>query len=336
MKRSFFLSKLQPKTLSATFSFIAIALVAAIGTYFLTTSHAAAPYTRVEAESGTYKGTASPIIDTTGASSNGTYVVFGGPPYTGPTETAIPVHVLDGDFYYYYAGATLNDGATYTADGVSVGMTQADPVVTSSSNLNEDRHSLMEIYAGTGGAAIEIGWEVDPHTANPGPGESLTPADTLPHLFISYWKNGTFICSDGFYCDGWVATSTSIYPGMALPVGPVGTFKILYQNGQWDLYYNNVEFGYFSGSVWGGAFTKLAYIQVYAEVETNSPASTCIQMGNGLSGTSPRAARFSNITLYDSSQKTAIPLNVFRTAPSTYNYGYVTATGFNIGGTGTC
>jgi hypothetical protein len=81
-----------------------------------------------------------------------------------------------------------------------------------------------------------------------------------------------------------VQFSSSVVPGMRLPVG--SNFAASYVNfgGNWWLFlWTDVGggwIGYYPGSVWGGSFTNLTLVQWFGEVyATNVPPAN--QMGNG-------------------------------------------------------
>lgn len=237
-------------------------------------------------------------------------------PYVGSLSDTLPVYVSGGS-NYYYAGTRQ----FVTASGASVNLTQAQPAVGQSAGI--DNHSLMElaIESSDGQQIVEIGWTVDPGLNG----------DTLPHLFVYHWVAGQTSCYNG--C-GFVQTGGTA-PGSVLSANTTGTFGISYSAGAWNLSYNNSTIGYFPGSLWSGTFTQLGLVQIFGEVSINPNSTTkCIQMGNGIAGSSSGSARISNVTLTGASLATA--LSPYATSSSPYSYGSASATGVNIGGPGIC
>ena len=236
--------------------------------------------------------------------------------YTGTLPNSLPVYVTSG-YNYYYAG----DRQYVTASGVSVTLSQAQPVVGQSSGT--ENHSLIELAASSsdGAQVIEIGWIVD----------QILNGDSLPHLFVYHWINGGGSC---YNACGFVQTG-GVTPGSPLAVNTTGTFAISYSSGNWNLSYDGSTIGYFPGSLWSGNFSQIGFIQAFGEVAI-SPASTtqCIQMGNGIAGNTNGSATISNLTLIGSSSAAAF--SPFATVPSTYSYGNASASGASIGGPGSC
>jgi hypothetical protein len=230
------------------------------------------------------------------------------PPITIPLYTS-------GNFTYYWAG-----GRQYaTASGASVDLSQDQPTVTQTSG--SENHSLMEMSVEdtAGKQIVEVGWMVDQVLFN----------NALPHLFVYHWVDGQTSCYNG--C-GFVQVSSTNVPGESLTVGATGNFEINYTNNAWYIYYNGDTLGYFPSSLWSGTFTQAGFIETFGEVETSS--STCIEMGDGIAGTSPGSAQISNFTLLGSS--TAADLGPYQTASSNYSYGSLTPDGLTIGGSGPC
>ena len=227
----------------------------------------------------------------------------------------IPINTSKNGAKYYYAGGQQ----MASASGASVDLTQEQPSV--SQTMGGGNHSLMElsVESSDDNQIVEVGWIVDQQQIG----------DSQPHLFVYHWVNGQGSCYN--YC-GFVRSSTTNYPGESVPVGQTGQYKINFENGNWDMYYNGDLLGYFPESLWSGSFTQAGLIQAFAEVETTG--TTCIQMGNGTLGTSAGSAQISNFSLLGS---TAAPtLNPYVTDSSPYNYGSATATSMNIGGPGIC
>jgi hypothetical protein len=205
---------------------------------------------------------------------------------------------------------------------VSVRFGQAEPRTTGTSQTG---HTLVELSVGTsdGRQYVEVGW--------------ILPAangDRRPRLFVYHWVNGHTSCYNG--C-GFVQVSGSVHPGDALAVGATGTYAINYSGGQWQVFYNGVEVGYFPASLWSGTFTRAGFTQVFGEV-ASSTLPTCTQMGNGIYGSNGGSLLISGYTLLGSSTSPYLSpynLNNFNgSRNSGYNYGGATATSLRIGGPG--
>ena len=206
------------------------------------------------------------------------------------------------------------------ATGASITMYQAAPA-----GVTSDGHSLQELAlqstnSTTTANTVEIGWTVDPGTNG----------DYQPHLFVYHWVNGQGTCYNG--C-GFVSTSSTVKPGMALTPGATGTFTLYNYGGDWWAYYNNVAFGYFPGSLWNGTFTSTYSISAFGEVAADGQTS-CTQMGDGAYGSAGGSSWISDYQLYGSTSQPR--LTVTATDPSYYNAGSVTPTSFNLGGPGAC
>lgn len=204
--------------------------------------------------------------------------------------------------------------------GASVTMYQAAPTGVAS-----DGHSLQELALQstpdtTVANTIEVGWTVDPSTNG----------DYQPHLFVFHWVNGQGTCYNG--C-GFVQVSSTVRAGMALQAGTSATFGLRYYSGNWWVLYNNTWFGYFPGSLWGGAFTSANSVSAFGEVAADK-APSCTDMGDGAYGSSGGASWISNFQLYGAGS--APRFTVKSTDPSYYNSGSVTATSFTLGGPGAC
>lgn len=239
-------------------------------------------------------------------------------PYVGSLPSSVPVFTSGGN-NYYYAG----DRQFAIASGVSVTLRQAQPQVAQSAGT--ENHSLMEMAAESsdGKQIVEIGWMVDP----------IFNRDSLPHLFVFYWANGQ--PSSCYNTCGFVSTSNTVAPGYAVSVGAAGNYSISYYNSGWYIAYNGTQLGYFPESLWGGSFTQLGFIGIFGEVEISSGSTTkCIQMGNGIAGSSTGSAAISNFSLDGSTSAPA--LSPYVTASSSYSYGFATPNGVNIGGSGSC
>ncbi len=223
---------------------------------------------------------------------------------------------------FYYAGASESIAG---AKGASVNFTQADPSVPVIPNKED--HSLIELATTvkSGYNYIEVGWTVDP----------MQFGDSNAHLFISRWIGTTDQCyvSSINTCGFTQVSGTT--PGEAISSSGIGNFKINLVDSNWYVYYNNNEIGYFPESLWGSNADLITTVQVFGEVEIQSNTTTCVQMGNGLSGTSPSSARVSDYSLISSSDKSAFT-SFYQTPSNNYYLGLPAATNFNIGGPGIC
>ena len=215
--------------------------------------------------------------------------------------------------YYYYAAAFLT-GSAPAAQGR---FTQESPYVAP-----EDYHSLAEMLGGSGdgGDMIELGWTVDPGLNH----------DTLPHLFVFHWVNGSPTCYNG--C-GWVQVSPTRYPGMALPVsGTPQRYSLRFAAGKWWVGYQGEWIGYFPASIWSDRFQELGLVQWFGEVAASGP-QPCTQMGDGIFGSGLNAAAVvsEKVGLQPAS---ATPGEV--TEPAYYAIGNFTGNGYRFGGPGAC
>ncbi|MEY9895199.1 hypothetical protein ABIA31_008888 [Catenulispora sp. MAP5-51] len=220
-----------------------------------------------------------------------------------------------GSCYSYVTGR--QDAA---ATGASVDMYQADPYGVASNGHSLQELALQNTYDTTTADTIEIGWSVDPGVNG----------DYQTHLFVYHWVNGQGTC---YNACGFVQTSSTVRAGMTLTPGATGRFSLVNYNGDWWAYYNNVPFGYFPGSLWGGAFTTAYSISSFGEVASSNQMA-CTQMGDGAYGSSPGSSSISGFELYGSDA--APDFTVTATDPGYYDYGAATATSFNLGGPGAC
>lgn len=221
-----------------------------------------------------------------------------------------------GACFSYVTGTQTTSATT----GASVDMYVGAPA-----GVGTDGHSLQELALQTTGGTtvantIEVGWTVDPGVNG----------DYQPHLFVYHWINGQGTCYNG--C-GFVQVNQSIRAGMALNRNTPASFALINYSGNWWAYYNNVPFGYFPGSEWGGTFNTAQSVSAFGEVAA-SRQPTCAQMGNGAYGSAPGSSWISNYQLYGSPDRPY--LSVFATDPGSYNYGSVRPTSFNLGGPGGC
>ncbi|KAA2252421.1 DUF239 domain-containing protein [Solihabitans fulvus] len=208
-----------------------------------------------------------------------------------------------------------------TTSGAGVTMYQAAPA-----NVSANGHSLQELAlqntnSTTTADTVEIGWTIDPGTYG----------DYQTHLFVFFWINGQPQCYNAG-C-GFVQVSSTVTAGMTLTPGTYGSFALRNYNGDWWAYYNNVPFGYFPGSEWGGAFTTAHTVSAFGEVSAPSQPS-CTQMGDGVFGSQSGASSISNYQLYGSSSQPYFAVTA--TDPSYYDAGSATPTSFRLGGPGGC
>lgn len=236
---------------------------------------------------------------------------------TAPAHT-ISCKGYSNSYCYQWVGARQ----FISASGVSVSFGQAAPKTTGTA-LNG--HTLVELSVGTsdGRQYVEVGWILP-----------ATNGDKRPRLFVYHWVNGHTSCYNG--C-GFVQVSSTIHPGDALTVGATGTYKINYSGGQWQVFYNGTEVGYFPASLWSGTFTQAGFTQIFGEV-ASSTLPTCTQMGNGIYGNSGGSLLISGYSLIGSGTAPNLSpynLNNFNgSRNSGYNYGGATPTSLRIGGPG--
>lgn len=251
----------------------------------------------------------APQLPTQGSSSS--------PPYVGSLPSTVPVYT-SGAYNFYYVGGRQYANAT----GASATLSQAQPVVPEQPSA--ENHSLIElaVQSADGQQIVEVGWVVD----------STMNGDNSPHLFVYHWVAGQTSCYNG--C-GFVQVSSSVIPGQTVSVGTTASYGINYISGNWDITYNSAIVGYFPASLWAGTFTQLGYVQVFGEVANSTSSTThCIQMGDGLGGSSSTSSKISNFALTGSN--VGVALSPFATSPSSYSYGFASATSLNLGGPGSC
>jgi hypothetical protein len=199
-----------------------------------------------------------------------------------------------------------------------VDITQEQPKVTQTDGSSN--HSLMELAVESNSySTVEVGWMVNQSQFG----------DNLPHLFVYHFSSGQTTCYNG--C-GFVQVSTTNIVGEPVSIGATVNYKINYSNGNWYIYYNGDELGYYPETIWSSDFSHADLTQIYGEVGTTS--TLCIQMGNGIPGNSSGSAQFSNFALLGASYPPY--LYPYETVSSPYSYGDVTATGLNIGGPSDC
>ncbi|MFJ7248755.1 neprosin family prolyl endopeptidase [Kitasatospora sp. NPDC098652] len=231
-----------------------------------------------------------------------------------PATTAHAAQCWFGACFSYVTGRQQT-----TTAGAAVTMYVADPTGVPANGHSLQELSLQSTGGTVSGNTVEIGWTVDPQVNG----------DYLPHLFVFHWING----QPTSYNTGFVPTSSTVRPGMALPPG--GSVRLAWwnSNGNWWAYYDNTPIGYFPGSTWSGTFTTAQIVSAFGEVAADSQTS-CTQMGDGLYGSQAGSSSISDYQLYGSSDQPRFTVSA--TDPSYYNYGAASATSFRLGGPGAC
>ena len=238
-----------------------------------------------------------------------------------PTQPPAATSAASGPICWYGACYDYVYGHQWTdTTGVDVLMKIEAPVVNPT---QYGEHSLQEIALQNRArtSTVEIGWTVDP---------SLN-GDALPHLFVYHWVGGQESCYNG--C-GFVQVSRTIQAGMALPVHKAANFAIRNVGGDWWVFYDNQAVGYFPGSLWNGTYQTAQLVSAFGEVAENyQDTPSCTQMGDGGFGSAPAASWIRDYRIEGTAD--APNLAVRATSPSSYDYGAVTPTSFNLGGPGT-
>lgn len=184
-----------------------------------------------------------------------------------------------GTYHVYHAGAQ----EFFTADGATGNFTQDMPAL----GPNEF-HSLAELAVESpdGKQVVEVGWNVD----------ACIYQDNSPHLFVFYWVDGVQKCYNEM-CSGFmeVANTLHIKPGdkVSVDTQPSVTqqYEIEQMNNEWQIWYQNVEIGYYPDNLWPSGFNKVGLVQWFGEVSTPpSQLYPCSQMGNGVSGSTQGSA----------------------------------------------
>lgn len=243
------------------------------------------------------------------------------PPSQGNVGTRLQAAATgdDGSICYYGACYNYVSGRQYAdASGASVQLWTARPELDAA---DYDAHSLQELAVQSADASqiVEIGWTVD----------RQLNGDLAPHLFVFHWVDGVPTCYNG--C-GFVPTSTAVTPGMELPSGSLGTFRINHVRDRWELSLDGIMFGYFPDALWQGRYTRLGLVQAFGEVaSTTAPA--CDDMGTGKFADSAASSRITGFRLLDSA--TPVGLSMLVTSPGLYDDAAVTPSSFRLGGPGT-
>src|ERR1700690_554668 len=152
---------------------------------------------------------------------------------------------------YDYAGASQ----TAVNQGASVSFPVAGP------NLAWDNtdygHTLMEMAVfnrtatGIDEDTAEVGWTTQDVPSGRRP---------IPHLFVYHFVKTHGTC---YNACGFVRTSKTIFPGMALKPGTSVTWTIRNIGGKWTFYFNGTEFGYIPDSAYKGTFGHASIVNVY-------------------------------------------------------------------------
>lgn len=233
-------------------------------------------------------------------------------------------------------GAAPHDGAVATTSAAQAarhyygGAYQYASTLGTSANLTihqpkiegTDLHSLAAVTAQSRDhkQTVEVGWTVD----------RKVNGDTLPHLFVYRWVNGTESCYNG--C-GFVSTSDKVRPGTRLTAGDKRPFAVKHHKSKWWVGYNGVWFGYYPDSLWGGKFTRAGLLQWYGGVATPR-ANPCTDMGSGKWPNSSSAASISGIKFFDGS-----PVKIALNKPTDarkYSAQLAGNTALRYGGPGAC
>jgi hypothetical protein len=223
---------------------------------------------------------------------------------------------------YDYAGAsqaTANQGASVSF-----------PVETANVawNNTDYGHTLMEMAVfnrtstGIDEDTAEVGWTVQDVPAGKAP---------VPHLFVYHFVNTKGTCYNG--C-GFVKTSKTIVPGMALKPGTSVTWAIRNTGGKWTFYFNGTEFGYIPDSAYDGTFGQASIVNVYGEIAGVGKTPACNQMGDSLFGSQSDAATIGGFQLYGASTPAGL-LPYQPTDPAAWNSTHTSNT-FRVGGPGDC
>jgi hypothetical protein len=127
--------------------------------------------------------------------------------------------------------------------------------------------------------------------------------------------------------------SKRIVPGMRLPSGRSAEFAIRLVRGDWWIFYDDTEVGYFPGALWNGTYTSAQMVTAFGEVaENTTDVPSCTQMGDGRFGSDHGSSWIAGFHLYGSTD--APDLTVLATSPDYYGFGKATPTSFRLGGPG--
>ena len=230
---------------------------------------------------------------------------------------------------YHYTSAQQQVSAV----GVSGTFTVNEPYTSGVKHLD---HSIAELAARFDSPAqnfVEMVIGVDAQKFN----------DYLPHLIVGYFRNGSPFYDIGTpgNANNFVSTNSGYQPGMVFGLGASHDMKIRYVGGNWALYLDGTEFGYFPGTIWNNQFTTAVRVDWFGEVYS-AVTVPITAMGNGRFGTNPisgvvdtHAASITNlvITLGDGTTRNGVP-QICETDANYYNIDSPSAGVLNFGGPG--
>ena len=218
---------------------------------------------------------------------------------------------------FLYAGYFQESGGASAGAGAK--MLQANPALAAG-----DAHTLGEIGVSSADSRqiVEIGWHVD----------FLVNDDVQPRLFVFHWVDGQPTCYNG--C-GFVEVSTTHRPGMRVTPGEIADYGIELRGTDWWLSYQNVDLGYFPGSLWPTGYTASGHVQWFGEVAAER-AEPCTEMGTGAKGLDPAAARMTDLYLVTpgGARETANAGVGTVSSSAYYDIGQTTPSSFAFGGPG--
>ena len=126
-------------------------------------------------------------------------------------------------------------------------------------------------------------------------------------------------------CPGFVEVpnALNIKPGDPVTVDTqpnvTQQYAIEQMNGEWQIFYQNVEIGYYPDGLWPNDFTKVGLAQWFGEVSTPpSQLFPCSQMGNGVSGSKQGSAVINAMQFIVGGQPVQASAQQFLDAPASY------------------
>lgn len=203
--------------------------------------------------------------------------------------------------YYYETAFLPNEGSVDTgritnATGASVELTQAHPKLA-----RTDLHSSMQliVVGPNGHGRMGVGWTAGATGPNMGGAAHASDYNGQDRFLVERLDdNNNSLCDPKDRNCGLVLVSKPpIKPGSVIKSSGAATYAIEHNQGEWDVYYNGSEVGYWPDKTSDIGAKTVAFASAYGEVATLS-AQPCSEMGNGLSATDPNAARISNFRLY--------------------------------------
>lgn len=220
---------------------------------------------------------------------------------------------------YDYAGAS----ATLANQGAKVSFPVSAPTLAI-----DGYHTLMEMAvfnrtpAGIDQDTAEIGWTVDSQTSGQPP---------TPHLFIYHFVNTKGTC---YNACGFVSTSKTIKPGMALTPDENVTWKIRNIDKRWTFFFNGTKIGYIPDSAYDGTFGHADKVNVYGEIAGAGDTPGCSQMGNGLFGHQAGSDTIAGLHLFGAAGQSGLTA-YYPTDTSAWDSS-ATSAGLQLGGPGNC